>query len=73
MPKYKVLMIYPDGNEILEPDLFDSEEEAEEHGCYLVGCYRSGSETLNMSNPGDYPYDEDDFDDANYEVIEVDD
>ncbi len=72
MPNYKLLMHYPDGNDCYEDEIFDSEKEAEEYGCYCVSCFRDGSETLNMSNPGDYPYDEDDFEDAEFEVIEVD-
>ena len=55
--KYKVVMHYPDGT-----------EEAGSYGC---SCYREGGEILNLSNPGDYPLDEDD--DCDFEVIEVED
>ena len=69
--KYKVVMHYPDGTEEEEDELYDSEEQAEEAGCYSCSCYREGGENLNLSNPGDYPLDEDD--DCDFEVIEVDD
>ena len=65
MSKYK---IYIDDEE--QDEIFDSEEEAEEYAQYLCSCARTGAEILNMSNPGDYPLDEDD--DADFEIIEVD-
>lgn len=40
---------------------------------YLSSCEELGAETLNLSNPGDYDYDEDDFESSDYEIIEVDD
>lgn len=71
MPKYKIVMQFPDGTNEEEDDIFDSEEAAEEYACYLVGCSRVGAETLNLSNPGDYPLD--DYDDPDFEIIEIDD
>ena len=67
MKKYKVLI----AGEIDDTE-FDSYEAAYEYGVYLQGCARTGAETLNMSNPGDYPYDEEDFEEPEFEVIEVD-
>lgn len=64
MAKYKVLF-----NDELEDEVFDTEEEAEEHALYLVSCTQLGAEILHMSNPGDY--DEDDYE-ADYEIIEID-
>ena len=64
MAKYKVLF-----NDELEDEVFDTEEEAEEHALYLVSCTKLGAEILHMSNPGDY--DEDDYE-ADYEIIEID-
>lgn len=61
MAKYKVLF-----NDELEDEVFDTEEEAEEHALYLVSCTKLGAEILHMSNPGDY--DEDDYE-ADYEII----
>ena len=68
MTKYKIIL---DGEEL--DDVFDSESEAEEHACYLVGCARTGAETLHWSNPGDYDYDEDSYEDLTYRIIEIDD
>ena len=64
MAKYKVLF-----NDELEDEVFDTDEEAEEHALYLASCTQLGAEILHMSNPGDY--DEDDYE-ADYEIIEID-
>ena len=73
MSKYKIKMIYSDGEEeIIEDEEYDTEEDAEEMASYYVSCNRQGAETLNMSNPGDYEYDENTFEDATYEIIEED-
>lgn len=69
MAKYKIII---DGEE-WEDDIFDSEDEAEDYARYLQSCARTGSETLHMSNPGDYDYDADDFESPDYEIIECDD
>ena len=68
MAKYKIIF---DGEE--QDEVFCTEEEAEAHARYLCSCVREGAETLNLSNPGDYDYDEDDFEDPVYEIIEIDD
>ena len=65
MEKYKVLF-----NDELQDEVFDTEEEAEEHALYLCSCAREGAEILHMSNPGDY--DADDYD-TDYEIVEVED
>lgn len=69
MSKYKIVMIYSDGTEEEQDEVFETESEAEDYACYLCGCYHEGAEILNMSNPGDYPLDEDD--DVDFEIIEV--
>ena len=46
-------------------------EEAEEYALYLQSCERTGAETLHWSNPGDYDYDEDEFECSDYEIVEV--
>ena len=66
MAKYKVIF---DGEE--EDEIFNSEKEAEEYALYLCSCTNSGAEILHMSNPGDYDYDEDSFEDPDYEIIEI--
>lgn len=68
MPKYKVIF---DGEKLDE--VFDTEEDAEEHALYLRSCCCTGAQTLHWSNPGDYDYDEDTFEAPDYEIIEVDD
>ena len=68
MSKYKIVF---DGEE--EDEVFDTEEDAEEYAVYLQGCSREGAEILHISNPGDYDYDEDNFEYPDFEIIEVDD
>ena len=67
MAKFKILF---DGE--YEDEVFDSEECAEEYALYLCSCSREGAEILNLSNPGDYDYDENDFESPEYEIVEVD-
>lgn len=67
---WKVLYHYDDGTSEEDDEVFETEEEAEEHGLYMHSCASLGAEILHMSNPGDYPDDDDDLD---YEIIEVDD
>ena len=67
MTKYKVVF---DGEE--DDEIFDTYEQAEEHALYLCSCTRQGAETLNMSNPGDYEYDEENWENPEYEIIETD-
>lgn len=64
MANYKIVI---NGNE--EDEVFSTYEEAEQYAQYLVSCYHTGGETLEMSNPGDYPYDPDD--EPEYEIIET--
>ena len=68
MSKYKIIY---DGEE--EDEVFDTIEDAEDYAGYLRSCERTGAETLHLSNPGDYDYDEDDFEPSDYEIIEIDD
>lgn len=67
MAKYKIIF---GGEE--EDDIFNTREAAEDYALYLRTCCRDGAEILHMSNPGDYEYDEDDFECPEYEIIEVD-
>jgi hypothetical protein len=54
-------------------EIFDSEEEAEEAGWQALSDMDTGAEVLNLSNPGDYPYDENQYnnDDIEVEVIKL--
>jgi len=69
MTKYKVLMYYPDGTSQEDDEVFDTEAEAEDYGCYLCSCFRDGSETLHMSNPWENPMPDGE---ADFEIIEID-
>lgn len=67
---FKIKLMYSDGNTEELDGVFDTEDEAEEYALEAISEYHSGGETLNMSNPGDYPLDKED--DVDYEVIEID-
>ena len=67
MAKYKIII---DGEE--RDEVFHSEADAEEYAQYLCSCARTGAEILHMSNPGDYDYDEDEFEYPDYEIVEID-
>ena len=69
MSKFKVVINYSEGTSEEDDDIFDTEAEAEEHGCYMCSCCRVGAQVSHLSNPGDYPLDEDY--DVDFEVIEV--
>ena len=68
MAKYKIIF---DGEE--EEEIFSTYEAANEQALYLCSCAREGAETLHMSNPGDYEYDDETWEDPEYEIIEVED
>ena len=68
MAKYKVIF---DGEE--QDEVFSTAKDAEAHALYLCSCTREGAEILHMSNPGDYDYNEYDFEDPEYEIVEEDD
>lgn len=67
MAKYKIVF---DGEE--QDEVFDTEKAAEEYALYLCSCTREGAEILHMSNPGDYDYDEDSFEDPDCKIVEFD-
>jgi hypothetical protein len=71
MPKYKVVLKYSDGSSDEQDEIFTTEAEAEEYGLVCRSEYRVGGEVLNLSNPGDYPLDEED--NVDFEIIEIDD
>lgn len=75
MSRYKVDL--GNGEMLLEDDsyedaIFDSYEEANDAALECRSNYREGAEILNLSNPGDYDYDEDNFEGLDYEIIEID-
>lgn len=63
MSKYKIIF----EDEELD-EAFDTYEEADDYALYMVSCYHEGGEILELSNPGDYPYDPDD--EPDYEITE---
>lgn len=54
MTKYKVIF---EGE--VEDEVFDTYEEADAYALEMISCYHEGGEILELSNPGDYPYDPD--------------
>ncbi len=81
MTKYKYILTFEDGEKIdsekeykdldMDNAIFDTYEEAEEAGLYASSCVRDGAEILNMSNPGDYEYDEETYKPPKLKVVEV--
>ena len=67
MTKYKIIF---DDEE--QEQIFDTEEDAEEYALYLCSCEQLGAEIRNMSNPGDYEYDGNEWENSDYEIIEID-
>ena len=65
------LKIFEDGFEEYEDEEFETREEAQECMDTIMSDCRAWAEVLNLSNPGDYPYDEDDDFDIDYEIIET--
>ena len=65
------LKIYEEGFEEYENEVFETEAEAQECMNTIMSDYRTGAEVLNLSNPGDYPYDEDDDFDIEYDIVEI--
>ena len=76
MAKYKLIVTFSDGEvidsyeEYGDDGVFDSEEEAEEYYYNMMSDYDAGGRILNLSNPGDYPLDEDE-EDQDYEIVEI--
>ena len=51
-----------------QDEVFDSYDEAEDAARDMVGEWHEGGEILELSNPGDYPYDP--YDSPDYEIVE---
>ena len=71
MPKFKVVINYQNGDTDELDELFDSYEEAEREALEYISNWHTGGEVLELSNPGDYPYNPDD--EPDFDIIEVDD
>ncbi len=63
MAKYKIIF---NGEE--QDEVFSTYDEAEDYAHDQVGAYHEGGETLEWSNPGDYPYAPDEEPDS--EIVE---
>lgn len=57
MPKFKVVINFPNGDTDELDDLYDSYYEAEQAALEYISNWDTGGEILELSNPGDYPYD----------------
>lgn len=64
MANYKIVF---EGDE--QDEVFSTYEDAEQYALYLISCYHTGGEILEMSNPGDYTYDPADA--PKYEIVET--
>ena len=76
MAKYMIIYHYSDGTSEEDDnygDFYSSWEEADQEGLYGLSCMELGGEILEMSNPGDYPFDKSDYEGNTYEIVEVDD
>jgi len=71
MPKYRVVINFQNGDTENLDDLLDSYEDAEQAARDYISDWHAGGEVLELSNPGDYPYDPDD--EPDYDIFEVDD
>lgn len=77
MVKYRYILTFSDGRkfdsleEYSDEGIFNTYNAAEEAALYAIGCMRQGVEILNMSNPGDYDYDEENFESPEYEIVEI--
>ncbi len=75
MARYKIIYHWTNGTETEDDnygDYYSSKREAQEAGEYGLGCAVTGGEILEMSNPGDYPFDESDYEDDTFEIVKVD-
>lgn len=63
MAKFKIIF---EGEE--QDEVFDSYDAALDAAHDLVGAYHEGGEVLELSNPGDYPYNPNH--EPEYEIIE---
>lgn len=68
--KYMAIVHLSNGNTLESDGFFDTYEEAFRDGEEIVSDYDAGGVILEMSNPGDYPYEEDK--EIEIEVVEVD-
>ncbi len=61
MAKFKPFLLLENGEELDLEEEFDTEEEAVDYGFQSISDYHTGMEVLHMSNPGDYPEENEDI------------
>ena len=71
MSKFRVVINFSDGDTEELDDLFDSYEDAEQEALEYISNWHAGGEVLELSNPGDYPYEPDN--EPDYDIFEEDD
>lgn len=54
-----------------DEETFETFEAAREMAEYYQACAEQGAEDFYLSNPGDYPYDEDAYERPDFEIVEV--
>ena len=59
--KYRIELSFEDGSTEKPEEEFDNEDEAREFAHQWISDYHQGGEVLHMSNPGDYPLNEDEM------------
>ena len=65
---FRVVFSFQDGSTEEGDEVFDSWEDAEQYAVQWISDYHAGGEVLHLSNPFDYPNDEDE--DVEFDVIE---
>ena len=73
MARYKYILYFGNGDQLdseSHGEVFNSYEDAQDAALKAIGNYRLGGEMLNLSNPGDYEYDEDE--NIDYDIVEID-
>lgn len=74
MKLYKLIYHFANGDQEVDDNygmFYPSLEEAKEAGEYGLSCLKLGGEILGMTNIGDDPFDENDYEDDTFEVVEV--
>jgi len=70
MSKFRVVINFSNGDTEELDDLFDSYEDAEQEALEYISNWHAGGEVLELSNPGDYPYEPDN--EPDYDIFEED-
>lgn len=67
---YTYKLLYPNGEEDLSEEIFDTEQEAEDAALYDCSCFRTGGEIMALMGDRDEDIIEGD---CEYEIIDLDD